>query len=68
MKKTKIGFIHEVARFISDITGLPSNEVSNNYLNQIKACEGGMFFSYQGNSVKMGITITGDYFAEITKG
>ena len=65
MRKTKIGFIHEVAKFISDITGLPSNKISNNYLSEIKGPECGMFFSYQGNSVKMGITITGDYFAEI---
>jgi uncharacterized lipoprotein YehR (DUF1307 family) len=66
MRKTKIGFIHEVAKFISDITGLPSNEISRNYLAEIEGPGHHMYFFYQGDKVRMGITNHGGhYFAEI---
>ncbi len=67
MRKTKIGFIHEVAKFISDIHGLPSNDISRDFLAGIEGPGHHMYFSYRGDKVRMGMTnYGGHYFAEIT--
>ena len=66
MRKTKIGLIHDVASFISVRTGLPSDEISRNYLGEIEGPGHYVYFSYRGEKIRMGMTnCGGHYFAEV---